>query len=102
MVSVNKGAWTRRKPFKRFTPSISNGCASASGILKPDGTIWVSGTNHNIYSVGFALQTLEFKVLNDIAWYKVNPPAQPRLSLFYARHRNHSLGAARTQKQASL
>jgi site-specific DNA-methyltransferase (adenine-specific) len=35
-------------------------------VLKPDGTIWVTGTSHNIYSVGYALQTLGFKILNEI------------------------------------
>ena len=43
-------------------------------MLKPNGTIFVSGTHHVILSVGFAMQQLGFKILNDIAWQKTNPP----------------------------
>jgi site-specific DNA-methyltransferase (adenine-specific) len=38
----------------------------ASRILKPDGTIWVTGTHHIIFSLGFALQTMRFKIINVI------------------------------------
>ena len=41
--------------------------------LKPDGTIWVSGTHHIIFSLGFALQSLGFRIINQIAWAKPNP-----------------------------
>jgi site-specific DNA-methyltransferase (adenine-specific) len=43
-------------------------------VLKPDGTLWVSGTHHIIFSLGFALQTLGFRIINDIAWQKPDPP----------------------------
>jgi hypothetical protein len=42
----------------------------ARRVLKPDGTLWVSGTHHIIFSLGFALQSLGFKVINQI-----HPPA---------------------------
>src|SRR5919107_257882 len=58
-----------------------------------NGGIWVTGTAHNIYSVGFALQTLGFKILNDIAWYKVNPP--PNLSCRYFTHATETILWAR-------
>ena len=38
----------------------------ARRVLKPDGTLWVSGTHHIIFSIGFALQRLEFRVINEI------------------------------------
>ena len=38
--------------------------------LKPDGTLWVPGTHHVIFSLGFALQRLGFKVINTVAWEK--------------------------------
>jgi site-specific DNA-methyltransferase (adenine-specific) len=38
----------------------------ACRILKPDGTIWVTGTHHIIFSLGFALQTMKFKLINVI------------------------------------
>lgn len=43
-------------------------------LLKPNGTIWVSGTHHSIYQCGFALQKLGFNILNEIAWYKPRSP----------------------------
>jgi site-specific DNA-methyltransferase (adenine-specific) len=45
----------------------------ARRVLKPDGTLWVSGTHHIIFSLGFALQRLEFRVINNIVWSKPNP-----------------------------
>ena len=48
-------------------------------VLRPNGTIWVTGTYHVIYSVGFAIQQLGFKMLNEIAWFK--PSVPPNLSL---------------------
>jgi len=52
--------------------------------LKDNGTIFVSGTYHNIYSIGYALQSLDFKIINDISWFKVNPP--PNLSCRFFTH----------------
>jgi site-specific DNA-methyltransferase (adenine-specific) len=49
--------------------------AACQRVLKPDGSIWVSGTAHVIHSRGFAMQQLGFKLLNDISWVKPNPPA---------------------------
>ncbi len=41
---------------------------------KDDGTTWISGTMHNIYSIGMALQQDGFKIINNITWKKLNPP----------------------------
>lgn len=43
-------------------------------MLKPNGTIWISGTLHNIYSIGMALEQEGFKIINNITWQKTNPP----------------------------
>ena len=43
-------------------------------VLKPSGTIFISGTLHNIYSIGMALEENNFKILNNITWQKTNPP----------------------------
>jgi site-specific DNA-methyltransferase (adenine-specific) len=48
----------------------------ACRILKPDGTIWVTGTHHIIFSVGFALQSLGFKVINSSVWQKPKQKSQ--------------------------
>ncbi len=45
----------------------------ARRVLKPGGTIWVSGTHHVIFSLGFALQTLGFRIINSVAWEKLDP-----------------------------
>ena len=56
--------------YDRFTRAW---LAAARRVLKPDGTLWVIGTYHNIYRVGAALQDLRFWILNDIVWRKSNP-----------------------------
>nr|MBA3805909.1 site-specific DNA-methyltransferase [Acidobacteriota bacterium] len=54
--------------------------------------------SHNIYSVGYAMQTLGYKILNDIAWYKVNPP--PNLSCRYFTHATETILWARRDAKA--
>lgn len=58
-------------------------------LLRPEGTIWVSGTHHVIYSVGFAMQQLGMKILNNITWEKSNPP--PNLSCRSFTHSTETL-----------
>ena len=71
--------------------------AACQRVLKPNGTIWVSGTSHVIHSVGFAMQQLGFKLLNDISWVKPNPP--PNLSCRYFTHATETIiWAARDKK----
>ena len=56
--------------YDRFTHAW---LAEARRILKPDGTIWVIGSYHNIFRVGAALQDQGYWILNDIVWRKANP-----------------------------
>ncbi len=84
MVSVNKGEWDRSKGVERDHQFVMEWLAGCRRVMKPNATIWVTGTHHIIYSVGFAMQELGFKILNDIVWYKVNPP--PNLSCRYFTH----------------
>lgn len=84
MVSVNKGRWDRSQGVVDNHEFNLRWLAACQRLLKPDGTIWVSGTHHVIFSIGFAMQSLGFKILNDIAWFKVNPP--PNLSCRYFTH----------------
>jgi len=84
MVSVNKGNWDKSKGVKADHEFILDWLKACQRVLKPDGTIWVSGTTHIIYSIGFAMQQLGYKILNDIIWYKPNPP--PNLSCRYFTH----------------
>ena len=87
--SVNKGAWDKAPAVEEIQAFNVAWLGECRRLLKPDGAIWVTGTAHNIYSVGFALQTLGYKILNDIAWYKVNPP--PNLACRYFTHATETL-----------
>jgi len=97
MVSVNKGDWDKSNGTDldhKFTVDWLTACRR---VLKDDGTIWVSGTMHNIYSVGFALQELSYKLLNEICWYK--PNASPNLSTRYFTHSHETaIWAAKSEK----
>ncbi|MBI5189139.1 MAG: site-specific DNA-methyltransferase [Nitrospirae bacterium] len=97
MVSVNKGKWDKSKGAYEnhvFNLTWLEACQKA---LKPNGTIWVSGTSHIIHSVGYAMQLLGFKILNDIIWYKRNAP--PNLSCRYFTHSTETvLWAAKNGK----
>lgn len=84
MVSVNKGRWDRSLGVQENHEFNLRWLEACQRLLKPNGTIWVSGTHHVIYSIGFAMQSLGYKILNDIAWFKVNPP--PNLSCRYFTH----------------
>ncbi len=84
MVSVNKGKWDKSKGVEDNHNFVLEWLKACQRVLKPNGTIWVSGTTHIIYSVGFAMQELGFKILNDIIWYKRNAP--PNLSCRYFTH----------------
>lgn len=80
-VSVNKGKWDESKGIEedfKFHQLWINACRR---VLKPNGTIWISGTYHSIYACGFALQKANYKILNDISWFK--PNASPNLSCRY-------------------
>jgi len=84
MVSVNKGKWDQSKGVRENHQFNLEWLAACQRVLKPNGTIWVSGTTHIIHSIGFAMQELGFKILNDIVWYKRNAP--PNLSCRYFTH----------------
>lgn len=98
MVSVNKGMWDRAETFEAVHAFNLEWLTECRRLLKPNGSIWVTGTAHNIYSVGFAMQTLGYKILNDIAWYKVNPP--PNLSCRYFTHATETVLWARRDSKA--
>ena len=98
MVSVNKGEWDKAATFEEMHEFNRLWLEECRRLLKPNGTIWVTGTAHNIYSVGYALQTLGYKILNDIAWYKVNPP--PNLSCRYFTHATETVLWARLGPKA--
>ena len=89
MVNVDKGAWDKSRGAIRNHDYNREWLSRCQRVLKPNGTIWVSGTQHVIYSVGFALQQLGFKLLNTITWEKPNPP--PNLSCRYFTHSTETI-----------
>jgi site-specific DNA-methyltransferase (adenine-specific) len=74
MVSVNKGEWDRTLSIKEKHKFNRKWIKECYRILKDNGTIWISGTLHNIYSIGMALEEEGFKIINNITWQKTNPP----------------------------
>lgn len=88
-VSVNKGEWDKSKGIEETHKFNIEWLRKCQNILTPNGSVWVSGTLHIIYSIGFAMQQLGFKILNDIAWYKINPP--PNLSCRYFTHATETI-----------
>lgn len=86
VVSVNKGKWDESKGLDEdfeFHQKWINACKR---VLKPDATIWISGTYHSIYACGFALQKAGFKILNDICWFKPNASPNMTCRYFTASH----------------
>lgn len=74
MVSVNKGKWDEKISVKEKHNFNKKWIRACKNVLKEDGTIWISGTMHNIYSIGMALEEEGFKIINNITWKKLNPP----------------------------
>ena len=97
VVSVTKGAWDDwskvGKSFEDKHDFNRQWIRLCKRVLKPNGTIWVSGTLHNIYSVGMALEQEGFKILNNITWQKTNP--SPNLSCRYFTHSTETILWAR-------
>jgi len=89
MAPVNKGAWDRLSSVPEMHAFNRRWLEICRDGLAEDGSLWVSGTRHVIFSVGFAMQELGMKVLNDISWEKPNPP--PNLSCRYFTHSTETL-----------
>jgi len=97
MVSVDKGDWDKPNGIDKDHEFAIDWLTACRRVLKDDGTIWVSGTMHKIYLIGFTLQQLGYKLLNDISWFK--PNAAPNLSCRYFTHSHETLiWAAKSDK----
>lgn len=81
IVSVNKGDWDKGGTTKKIREFNQDWISLCREKLKDNGSIWVSGTYHNIFSVANSLTDLGFKILNVITWAKTNPP--PNISCRY-------------------
>lgn len=97
VVSVNKGEWDKGvspEEMHKFNYDWLKLCREK---LKDNGTIWVSGTYHNIFSVATCLQELGYKILNVVTWAKTNPP--PNISCRYFTYSTEFIIWARKSKK---
>ena len=97
IVSVNKGTWDKGKNINEIGEFNLKWLDLAKSALKDSGSIMVSGTYHNIFSIGNALQKLGYKILNIITWQKTNPP--PNFSCRYLTHSTEQIIWARKSEK---
>lgn len=101
MVKVDKGDWDKSRGADVNHDFNKEWISRCQKLLKPNGSMMVSGTMHVIYSVGFAMQQLNMKLLNNIIWQKPNPP--PNLACRYFTHSTETiLWSAKTMKSKHL
>lgn len=99
MVSVNKGDWDKVNTFKDKHNFNRHWIRLCKSVLKLNGSIWISGTFHNIYSIGMALEQEGFKIINNITWQKTNPP--PNLACRCFTHSTETILWARKADKRS-
>ena len=97
VVSVNKGKWDESQGFEQDFKFHKKWLSACKRVLKKNGTLWVSGTYHSIYSCGFAMQLLGYHILNDISWFK--PNASPNMCCRYFTASHETLIWARKDKK---
>lgn len=88
-VSVDKGEWDKNYTFQEKVDFNKKWLIEAKRILKDTGSIWISGTYHNIYIIGYLLEELGFKIINNVTWMKTNPP--PNLACRCFTHSTETL-----------
>lgn len=97
IVSVNKGFWDKSEGFDFLNDFNRKWLSLVRDKMKDDATIWISGTMHNIFSVGQILTELGFKILNVITWEKTNPP--PNFSCRFFTHSTEQIIWARKSEK---
>jgi site-specific DNA-methyltransferase (adenine-specific) len=97
IVSVNKGDWDKSHGFDYLNDFNRKWLSLVREKMKEDATIWISGTIHNIFSIGQILSELDFKILNVITWEKSNPP--PNFSCRYFTHSTEQIIWARKNQK---
>ena len=81
VVCVDKGEWDKGKSQQEMMEFNMEWLGLCRDKLRDNGTIWISGTYHNIFSVANCLTELGYKILNVVTWAKTNPP--PNISCRY-------------------
>ena len=78
--------WDQFESFEHYDDFCKNWLKECKRILKDNGSIWVIGSYHNIFRIGFHLQNLDYWLLNDIVWRKNNPMPNFRGTRFTNAH----------------
>jgi len=78
--------WDQFDSFAAYDAFTRAWLLAARRVLKPNGTIWVIGSYHNIFRVGASLQDLGYWILNDVVWRKTNPMPNFRGRRFQNAH----------------
>lgn len=99
MVSVKKADWDSKLSVEEKHKFNRKWIRLCKHVLKNNGTIWISGTMSNIYSIGLALEQEGFKILNNITWQKLNPP--PNISCRYFVHSTETILWAKKDNRTS-
>ena len=99
VVCVDKGEWDKGMASEEINEFNLNWISLCREKLKENGTIWISGTYHNIFSVANALSSLDFKILNVITWAKTNPP--PNISCRYFTYSTEFIIWARKREKVA-
>lgn len=97
VVCVNKGDWDKGMSPEAINDFNLRWLTLCRDKLKDNGTIWISGTYHNIFSVANCLTELGFKILNVVTWAKTNPP--PNISCRYFTYSTEFIIWARKSKK---
>ncbi len=85
-VSAVNDQWDKFSSFNEYDNFTSSWLGEAKRVLKDNGTIWVIGSYHNIFRVGYLLQDLGYWILNDVVWRKINPMPNFRGTRFTNAH----------------
>lgn len=89
--------WDQFESLKTYDEFTKDWLSAAHRILKDDGAIWVIGSYHNIFRLGYILQDLGYWILNDIIWRKSNPMPNFRGRRFCNAHET-LIWAAKSEK----
>lgn len=90
--------WDKFSDFAAYDAFTRAWMAECRRVLKPEGTIWVIGSYHNVFRLGTAIQDLGFWVLNDVVWRKSNPMPNFKGTRFTNAHET-LIWAARSRDQ---
>lgn len=97
IVKVDKGVWDRPTTKRIMSNFNRKWLTEVRDKMKDNGSLWISGSFHNIFNIAEILSDLDFKILNSVTWQKTNPP--PHLACRYFTHSTEVLIWARKHEK---